>query len=72
MLDLYLHCGGKEVGQQEIIDAPTPKRTSTWVPVPHHRLLDQIKITLDGYGMQVVNEAHVLWREGSRFITTVV
>jgi Domain of unknown function (DUF932) len=67
MLNLCLHCGGRQVDRTEIAAAPTPPATETWVPVPHHRLLDQVESTLAGSGLTVVNAAHALWQDGLRY-----
>ena len=67
MLNLCLHCGAHEVDRNEIAQAPTPGRTRTWVPIPHHTLLDQVEHTLAGNGFNVVNQAHSLWGDGNRY-----
>ena len=76
MANLLLHCGSRRVDREQIMLAPTPPRTNTWVPVPHQRLLQQVEHTLLGCGMTVVNEAHGLWALGpesigSRALATV-
>ena len=67
MLNLMIHCGGKHVERDQVTSAATPQRTRSWVPIPHHRLLEQVESTLAGCGMQVVHQAHALWSEGSRY-----
>jgi hypothetical protein len=37
------------------------------VPIPHHRLLEQVESTLVASGMSVANEAHALWSDGLRY-----
>ena len=37
------------------------------MPVPHHRLLEQVESTLIAGGMTVVNQAHALWQDGLRY-----
>jgi hypothetical protein len=67
MLNLMLHCGAQKIDRPKLVDAPTPPRTRTWVPVPHSRLLDLVEETLTGNQMQVVNEAHALSNDGHRY-----
>jgi Domain of unknown function (DUF932) len=67
MTNLVLHCGARSVERRAIEDADTPPGSSTWVPVSHHRLLEQVESTLVTSGMTVVNEAHALWQDGLRY-----
>jgi hypothetical protein len=67
MLNLCLHCGARHVDRAMVQQARTPPGSATWVPVPHHRLLEQVESTLVGGGLQVVNEAHALWNDGERY-----
>jgi hypothetical protein len=67
MLNLILHCGARHVERRAVEVAVTPPASETWVPVPHHRLLEQVESTIVGNGLTVVNEAHALWNEGLRY-----
>jgi hypothetical protein len=67
MLNLCLHCGGRNVDRAQIAAAATPPATDTWVPVAHHRLLAQVETTLTGNGLSIVNQAHALWQDGLRY-----
>jgi hypothetical protein len=67
MTNLVLHCGARSVERQAIEFADTPAGSPTWVPVPHHRLLEQVESTLVAGGMTVVNQAHALWQDGLRY-----
>jgi hypothetical protein len=67
MVNLVLHCGARHVERQAIEKAATPAASPTWVPVPHHRLLEQVETTLVSSGMTVANEAHALWNDGLRY-----
>jgi hypothetical protein len=46
MVNLTLHCGARHVEQQAVEKAATPPSSETWVPVPHHRLLEQVESTV--------------------------
>ena len=65
MANLLLHCGGQHVSRDDVYGTPTPERTQTWVPVPHHRLLELVESTIGGHGFQIQNQAHALW--GDRY-----
>jgi hypothetical protein len=67
MTNLVLHCGARSVERRAIEVAETPAGSSTWVPVPHHRLLEQVESTLVAGGMTVVNQAHALRQDGLRY-----
>ncbi len=67
MLNLCLHCGARHVERRAVEAAATPAASPTWVPVPHHRLLEQVETTLESGGLEVVNEAHALWNDGLRY-----
>jgi hypothetical protein len=67
MTNLVLHCGARSVDRRAIELAATPAGSPTWVPVPHHRLLEQVESTLVTSGMTVVNQAHALWQDGLRY-----
>src|SRR6476620_5781569 len=67
MANLVLHCGARHVERREVEEAATPAASPTWVPIAHHRLLDQIESTLVASDMKVVNEAHALWSNGLRY-----
>ena len=67
MLNLMLHCGGRRVDREQIEQAPTPSPTRSWQPIPHQRLLELIEFTLTSSGFRIVNQAHALWGEGTRY-----
>lgn len=67
MVNLMLHCGARHAERGAVAAAVTPRPSATWVPVPHHRLLEQIESTVVASGMTVVNQAHALWNDGLRY-----
>lgn len=62
-----LHCGGNEVGRQELEDVVTPDATATWQPIPHTALIDQVQETLLANNLRVVTEQHGLSHGGNRY-----
>lgn len=67
MANLVLHCGARHVERGAVEEAQTPAASETWVPIPHHRLLELVESTLVAGGMTVANEAHALWTDGLRY-----
>jgi hypothetical protein len=66
-INLCLHCGSRSVPRDQVSTVITPPRTSSWVPIPHARLLDGVQSSLQRAGLSVVSEAHGLSRDGNRY-----
>ena len=67
MLNLMLHCGSRKVDRSQVADSTTPQRTSTWIPLAHHRLLEQVEDSLTGVGLKIIHEAHALSADQHRY-----
>src|SRR4051812_35590517 len=65
--NLMLHTGAKAVERQQLALVATPQRTSTWVPIAHHRLLDGIIDSLEANHLTVVSESHGVTTDGARY-----
>jgi hypothetical protein len=65
--NLCLHTGANNVSREQIAAVTTPERTKTWVPLPHHKLLDGVQEQLQQAGLTVVSEAHGLTKDGARY-----
>ncbi len=66
MLDLCLHCGGHRVDREQVVEVLTPPATKTWQPIPHENLLTQVELSLEGKGLQVIQQAHEGLRSSQR------
>jgi hypothetical protein len=66
MNGLILHTGTASVSREVIALTPTPERTRSHVPIPHLALIEHVQGTLTGAGMEVVEEAHGLTKDGNR------
>lgn len=64
---LNLHSGGELVTLDQVRQVVTPKATDTWTPIAHDELVDSVRETMSGNGLQVVNESHALWQDGNRY-----
>jgi hypothetical protein len=64
---LCLHTGARAIEREHLAIVATPERTRTWVPIPHHQLLDTVQQTLAGAGLSVVSESHGLTKDGARY-----
>jgi hypothetical protein len=65
--NLILHAGANAATREQIARVATPPRTTTWVPIPHDRLLTGVQTSLERAGLHVVSEAHGLTRDGARY-----
>lgn len=65
--NLMLHAGANKVEREQLELVETPQRTASWVPIPHHTLLNGIQDTLQHAGLTVVSEAHGLTKDGARY-----
>ncbi len=55
----------------EVRDVRTPSRTDSWVPIPHIRLYERIRSSIEGRGLKVVEEQHGLDHDGARWFGTL-
>ena len=66
MHGLMLHCGGHVAGLDEIDCVPTPDPTATHYPIPHSKLIRQVRRQLLDSGIAIEEEAYGLSHEGAR------
>jgi hypothetical protein len=52
---------------EELSIPEIPKQTDSYVPVPHNQLVEMVKDELTNANLNVVQESHVLWRNGQRY-----
>lgn len=69
--NLILHCGAAEVPRKVLATVPTPNPTATWRPIPHEEFVSRVEWELPRYGLDIVNEAHALTHDGSRYFGLV-
>lgn len=65
--NLILHCGAHAVDLEEVASVRTPRGTSTWTPIPHLNLIQQVKQTLADTSLRIGSEAHSLTHDGARY-----
>ena len=65
--NLILHCGAAEVPRKALATVPTPRPTETWRPIPHEQYVRQVEWELPRYGLDIVQEAHALTHDGTRY-----
>ena len=66
-VNLMLHCGGFAVEEEHLRQVATPPAQENWYPIPHHKLFDGVKSSLESTGLQVVNSVHALARNDNRY-----
>ncbi len=65
--NLCLHCGANEVERKQVINAPTPLATKSWVPIPHIDLVNRVEQALKANGLKVGSQAHSLTHDEARY-----
>ena len=65
--NLVLHCGASRVEREALSQVIIPATTSSYAPIAHHEFLAQVEASLGGAGIEIVNEAHGLSRDGARY-----
>ena len=69
--NLILHCGAAEVPRKALALVPTPRPTETWQPIPHETYVHRIEQALPDYGLSVIQEAHAITHDGTRYFGLV-
>lgn len=64
---LMMHCGGREVTQQELALVPCPAPEGRWRPVPHSQVLDEATKFLGDAGYSIDKMQLGLSRDDHRF-----
>ena len=67
MNGLMLHCGAHQVELSDVERVHTPEPEGSHYPIPHSFLVNQTKETLRASGLEVIDEAHALNKEGARY-----
>ncbi|HEY7327860.1 MAG TPA: DUF932 domain-containing protein [Gemmataceae bacterium] len=69
--NLLLHCGAREVSEEQLRSVGCPPATSTWYPLPHAQVLDTVRDTLSNAGFGIQNQRFALARKDARFFGTL-
>lgn len=64
--NLILHCGARAVDRQTLSLVPCPAPTSTWHPISHIHLVNEVERSLAASNMRIVNEAFGLTEDNAR------
>jgi len=64
MSKLMLHGGGWSATLADLASVPVPEPTHSYVPVPYPRLIEEIKLHVPRFGLEIVREEYGLAREG--------
>ena len=64
MSQLMLHGGGWSATLADLAAVPLPEPSPSYVPVPYPRLIEEIKLHVPRFGLEVVREEYGLAREG--------
>lgn len=66
MNDLILHCGDRAASLEEIALIPTSNPTESHYPIPHGKLIGEVRRQLLDANIQIQDEAYDLSHEGAR------
>src|SRR5258707_10684334 len=66
MSTLMLHRGGWSANPADLASVPVPDETSSYVPVPYGRLVEEVKLHVPRFGLTVEDERYALAREGKQ------
>jgi hypothetical protein len=69
--NLLLHCGAREVSEEELRSVGCPPATTTWYPLPHAQVLDAVRDTLSIAGFGIQRQRCALARNDARFFGTL-
>jgi len=64
--NLVLHAGGWNASEEEVNAVVCPERTPTYTPIPHGRLIEQIKSFIPQHGMKLERLSLGLAKDGQR------
>ncbi len=65
--NLVLHCGASKIDRADLEKMVAPEPTETWMPIPHSRMLHLVEKAVEKQGFHVVEEAHGVIGDGSRY-----
>lgn len=67
ILDLKVSGVGDPITDEQLAKIKTPAATRSHFPIPHYRLLQQVRTTLEKSGLRIVAQHHVTSHEGQRY-----
>lgn len=65
--NLIMHCGARAVERPALGLVKTPAATPSWQPIAHLGLIEQVEKALAASRLTIVNQAHSLSQDGSRY-----
>jgi hypothetical protein len=63
---LIAHRGGWIATEADIRAVPVPIEDGSYIPVPHPRLVEEVRLHLPRFGLQVMDESYALARDGAQ------
>jgi hypothetical protein len=66
-LNFMIHCGGAEVGRDQLHHATPPEATATYMPIAHTDFADLISDTIEAHDFRLGETAHALGRKGDHY-----
>jgi len=66
MNNLMLHRDGWDATPADLASVPLPEPTNSYVPVPYGRLVEEVKLHIPRFGLNLRDERYALAREGGQ------
>jgi hypothetical protein len=66
MTQLLVHSGGWEATKADLASVPVPEATSSYVPVPYGRFVEEVELHVPRFGLRITSEAFALGRDGNQ------
>jgi hypothetical protein len=71
MSDLIVHAGGWEATKGDLASVPLPEATTSYVPVPHGRLVEELELHIPRFGLKIHDEQFALARDGAQMFGVI-
>jgi hypothetical protein len=64
--DLVVHAGGWDLSPADLASIPVPDSTDSYAAVPYPRLLEEVKLQIPRFGLQLKSERYAAARDGNQ------
>ena len=64
--NLVLHCGARSIDRDGLATIPTPDPTTSWHPISHIHLVNEVERALAGSNMRITNESFGVTEDGAK------
>ena len=65
-MTLIAHQGGWQATPGDLASVPVPEATGSYMPVPYSRLVEEVKLHIPRFGLEVTDERYALAHDGNQ------